>query len=62
LSEPSGDHRYISLTERLRVVRRQLDLLANRRLDRPLDPEIEQTYQALCHREQELLKAMSALT
>jgi len=58
-SSPGGQPQE-SLTERLRVVRRRLDLLAAARLDKPLDMETEQTYQALCDQERELLKVMSA--
>ncbi len=59
MSEPADDLRQANLAARLRVVRRQLDLLAAARLDKPLDVEIEQNYQVLCAREHDLLAEMS---
>jgi hypothetical protein len=60
LSEPADDQRQAGPTERLRAVRRQLDLLAAARLDTPLDAETEQRYRVLCAREHDLLAALSA--
>jgi hypothetical protein len=58
-SSPGGQPQE-SLTERLRVVRRRLDLLAAARLDKPLDMETKEMYQTLCDQERELLEVMSA--
>jgi hypothetical protein len=58
VSAQPDDLQYMSLTERLSVVRRHLDSLVQARLVEPLDPASEHTYQALCCQEQELLKAI----
>jgi hypothetical protein len=42
-------------SEDLELVRRQLDCLAGMRLEGTLGPELDQAYEALCAREQELL-------
>jgi hypothetical protein len=60
VSAQADDLQYMSLSERLRVVRRQLDSLVQARLVEPLDSKSEHLYQALCCQEQELLEAMSA--
>ena len=62
VSAQSDDQQYMSPSERLALVRRQLDSLIQARLVEPLDQASEQTYQALCLQEQELLEAMSAET
>jgi hypothetical protein len=46
--------------EDLPLVRRQLDLLAGMRLETALGPELDEAYEALCNREQELLGAEAA--
>jgi hypothetical protein len=46
----------VTPTEHLNLVRKKLDSLVKLRLSRPLDPRSEETYRALCDREQELLK------
>jgi hypothetical protein len=45
-------------TEHLDLVRRKLDSLVKLRGLRPLDYRAEETYRALCEREQELLKSL----
>ena len=59
-NESSDDRSGASLAQRLRTVRRQLDLLAATRLDGPLNPDRERAYQVLCSRERDLLDAMAA--
>ena len=59
MSAQSDDLQYMSLSERLAIVRRQLDSLVQARFVEPLDSVSEQTYQALCRQEQELLEAIA---
>ena len=46
-------------TEHLNLVRRKLDSLVRLRELRPLGPKGEESYRALCDREQELLRALN---
>jgi len=45
----------VSPIDDLLLVRRQLDSLVSMRLETALGQELDRTYEALCHREQELL-------
>jgi hypothetical protein len=49
----------VTPTEHLNVVRRKLDSLLRLRELRPLGPKGEESYRALCDREQELLRALT---
>jgi hypothetical protein len=45
----------VELGDDLKSVRRQLDSLASMRLDSSLGPVLDRAFDALCHREKELL-------
>ena len=51
----------MTMPETLAFIRHQLDWLAYERLETPLEPEEESTYQELCSLEQEALRSANVV-